>query len=138
MAANTGPDVNTYQIPEVALGDTFNTWRDITNTAVYKLNKLKLYEGISGGSISVTTTTGGTLSVALLETISTGHTFTGNINFGGVVTFNGSTVTMNAQTVTIDDYNLVLLCILAAVGLIFQQIVLMWIRLKLLVWFQTL
>lgn len=108
MAANTGPDVNTYQIPEVALGDTFNTWRDITNTAVYKLNKLKLYEGISTGSISVTTSTGGTLSVALLETITTGHTFAGNINFGGVVTFNGSTVTMNAQTVTIDDYNIVL------------------------------
>ena len=108
MAASTGPDVNTYQIPPVALGDTFNTWRDITNTAVYKLNKLKLYEGISTGSISLTTTTGGTLSVALLETVTTGHTFTGNINFGGVVTFNGSTVTMNAQTVTIDDYNIVL------------------------------
>jgi hypothetical protein len=108
MAANTGPDVNTYQIPEVALGDTFNTWRDITNTAVYKINKLKLYEGISSGSISLTTSTGGTLSVELIETITTGHTFTGNINFGGVVTFNGSTVTMNAQTVTIDDYNIVL------------------------------
>ena len=108
MAANTGPDVNTYQIPEVALGDTFNTWRDITNTAVYKLNKLKLYEGISTGNISLTTSTGGTLSAALLETITTGHTFTGDINFGGVVTFNGSTVTMNAQTVTIDDYNIVL------------------------------
>lgn len=108
MAASTGPDVNTYQIPQAALGDTFNTWRDITNTAVYKLNKLKVYEGISTGSISITTTTGGTLSVALLETITTGHTFTGNINFGGVVTFNGSTVTMNAQTVTIDDYNIVL------------------------------
>ena len=108
MASYTGPDENTYQIPQVALGDTFNTWRDITNTAVYKLNKLKLYEGISGGSISLTTTTGGTLSVSLLETITTGHTFTGNINFGGVVTFNGSTVTMNAQTVTIDDYNIVL------------------------------
>lgn len=108
MAANTGPDVNTYQIPEVALGDTFNTWRDITNTAVYKLNKLKLYEGISTGSISVTTSTGGTLSVALLETVTTGHTFTGAINFGGLVTFNNSTVTMNAQTVTIDDYNIVL------------------------------
>jgi hypothetical protein len=108
MASYTGPDENTYSIPQVALGDTFNTWRDITNTAVYKLNKLKLYEGISSGNISLTTTTGGTLSVALLETITTGHTFTGDINFGGVVTFNGSTVTMNAQTVTIDDYNIVL------------------------------
>lgn len=109
MAASTGPsENNTISIQEVFLGDTFNTWRDITNTAVYKLNKLKVYEGISTGSISITTTTGGTLSVALLETITTGHTFTGNINFGGVVTFNGSTVTMNAQTVTIDDYNIVL------------------------------
>lgn len=108
MAANTGPDVNTYQIPEVALGDTFNTWRDTTNTAIYKLNKLKVYEGVSSGSISITTTSGGTASVALLETITTGHTFAGKINFSDVVTFNGSTVTMNAQTVTIDDYNIVL------------------------------
>ena len=109
MASYTGPaENNTISIQEVFLGDTFNTWRDITNTAVYKLNKLKVYEGISTGSISVTTSTGGTLSVALLETVTTGHTFTGNINFGGVVTFNGSTVTMNAQTITIDDYNIVL------------------------------
>ena len=109
MAASTGPsENNTITIQEVFLGDTFNTWRDITNTSIKKLNKLKVYEGISTGSISITTTTGGTLSVALLETITTGHTFTGDINFGGVVTFNGSTVTMNAQTVTIDDYNIVL------------------------------
>tara|TARA_R110000868_G_scaffold9867_2_gene48480 strand:- start:52903 stop:54849 length:1947 start_codon:yes stop_codon:yes gene_type:complete len=108
MAENTGPDENTYQIPKVALGDTFNTWRDTTNTAIYKLNKLKIYDGDSSGSISITTTTGGTASVALLETITTGHTFAGKINFSDVVTFNGSTVTMNAQTVTIDDYNIVL------------------------------
>lgn len=108
MASYTGPDSNAYSIPEVELGDTFNVWRDITNTAVYKLNKLKLYEGISSGSISVTTSDGGTASIALLSEITTGHTFTGNINFGGVVTFNGGTVTMNADTVTIDDYNIVL------------------------------
>ena len=108
MASYTGPDSNTYTIPYVELGDTFNVWRDLTNTAVYKLNKIKFYEGISSGSISVNLSNGGTASIELLETVTTGHTFAGNINFGGVVTFNGAVVTMNANTVTIDDYNIVL------------------------------
>lgn len=108
MAANTGPDVNTYQIPEVVLGDTFNTWRDITNTSTYKLNKLKVYTGASSGSISVTTDAGGTATVALLPTITTGHTFTGQVTFNDVVTFNAPTVTMNVNSITIDDYNIVL------------------------------
>lgn len=108
MAYSTGPDINTYSIPYVELGDNFNYWRDVTNTAVYKLNKLRFYEGVSSGSISVTTGNGGTASIALLETIDSGHTFMGNINFGGIVTFNSATVTMNANTVTIDDYYLVL------------------------------
>jgi len=108
MASYTGPDVNTYQIPEVKLGDTFNTWRDITNTAVYKLDKMKIYNLDTSGSIDITTSSGGTATIVLAETITTGHTFAGKVNFSDVVTFNGSTVTMNAQTVTIDDYNIVL------------------------------
>ena len=38
MPGSTGPDLNTYTIPEVQLGDTFNVWRDASNTAIYKLN----------------------------------------------------------------------------------------------------
>jgi len=114
MATNTGPNDSTYTIPEVALGDNFNVWKDITNTAVYKLNKVRVYEGASSSSIAYTGTTGGTFSVALNPTISDGLTFTGAIVFGAGVTFNGnvtfnaSTFTVNANAVTIDDYNIIL------------------------------
>lgn len=108
MATYTGPDKNTYLIPEVQLGDNFNLWRDVTNTSVYKLNKLKIYDGVSSGSINVNVSEGGTASFALSETVTTGHTFAGNINFGGTVVFNSPVVTINSNVVTIDDYNLVL------------------------------
>lgn len=114
MAINTGPDVNTYQIPEVELGDTFNTWRDITNLAVYKLNKLKAYEGVSGDEVTVLNSPSGTFAFRLADTIQYGHTFQGairftnGVTFDGDVTFNASTFTVNANTVTIDDYNIIL------------------------------
>jgi hypothetical protein len=108
MASYTGPDSNSYIIPEVELGDTFNVWRDITNTGVYKLNKLKVYEGVSTGSITVVTSDGGTAAMYLAETIQTGHTFEGPIVFDGDVTFNANHFTVNANVVTIDDYNIVL------------------------------
>ena len=114
MAINTGPDVNTYQIPEVELGDTFNTWRDITNLAVYKLNKLKAYEGVSGDEVTVLNSPSGTFAFRLADTIQYGHTFQGairftnGVTFDGDVTFNASTFTVNANTVTIDDYSIVL------------------------------
>lgn len=111
---NTGPDQNTYIIPEVAVGDTFNVWRDITNTNIYKLNKIKSYEGISSSSIDITHSAGGTFSPKLASNISQGITFAGGIlftaavTFDGPVTFNATTFTVNANEVTIDDYNLVL------------------------------
>jgi hypothetical protein len=114
MASNTGPDSNTYQIPEVELGDTFNTWRDITNTVIYKVNKLEVYRGVSGSEIVVSTSGGGTLSFSLAETLPEGHTFTGairftnGVTFDGDVTFNAQTFTVNANNVTIDDYNILL------------------------------
>lgn len=114
MAANTGPDVNTYSIPEVALGDTFNTWRDITNTSIYKLNKIKTYDGFSSSSIDLTLSSGGTFTTELATNVNKGVTFMLPVNFqsgvtfNGAVTFNASTFTVNANVVTIDDYNIVL------------------------------
>ena len=114
MAANTGPDLNTYSIPEVALGDTFNTWRDVTNTGVYKLNKLKIYEGVSSSSVDITVAAGGTLSAAIADNVNKGVTFIqpvtfqSGVTFNGNVTFNADTFTVNANIVTIDDYSLVL------------------------------
>jgi hypothetical protein len=108
MAANTGPDLNTYSIPEVALGDTFNTWRDVTNTGVYKLNKLKIYDGVSSSSIDITVAAGGTLSAAIADNVNKGVTFLQPVTFNGDVTFNASAFTVNANIVTIDDYSIVL------------------------------
>jgi hypothetical protein len=114
MAANTGPDINTYAIPEVALGDTFNTWRDVTNTEIYKLNKMRVYDGVSSSSIDITVAAGGTLSAAIADNVNKGVTFIqpvtfqSGVTFNGDVTFNASTFTVNANVVTIDDYNLIL------------------------------
>ena len=114
MAINTGPDSNTYQIPEVELGDTFNTWRDITNLSVYKLNKLQSYKGVSGDELTVIDSPSGTFTYRLSDNIQYGHTFQGSIRFtngvtfDGDVTFNANTFTVNANTVTIDDYSIVL------------------------------
>lgn len=114
MAANTGPDANSYMIPEVELADTFNTWRDVTNTQTYKLNKLKVYEGVSSSSINVTTSGGGTLQAVIADNVGKGVTFlqpvvfSSGVTFNGDVTFNAQTFTVNANNVTIDDYSLVL------------------------------
>lgn len=120
MAANTGPDENTYQIPEVLLGDTFNIWKDITNTSTYKLNKMQVYAGVSTSDLVASTDSFGKLSMLLAGTIPTGHTFSARIGFGdqvvfgsgvtfnGPVTFNAPSFTVNANIVTIDDYNIVL------------------------------
>ena len=114
MAANTGPDLNTYSIPEVALGDTFNTWRDVTNTGVYKLNKLKVYDGVSSSSIDITVAAGGTFAAAIADNVNKGVTFIqpvvfqSGVTFNGDVTFNANSFTVNANIVTIDDYALVL------------------------------
>ncbi|MBM3202491.1 hypothetical protein FJZ55_01090, partial [Candidatus Woesearchaeota archaeon] len=114
MAASTGPDNNSFQIPEVQLGDTFNLWRDATNTSIYKLNKLRVYTGISSASIDLVTTAGGTLTANLADNVNKGVTFIqpvsfeSGVTFNGEVTFNAPRFTVNAQIVTIDDYNLVL------------------------------
>lgn len=114
MAANTGPDAINYSIPEVELADTFNTWRDITNTQTYKLNKLKVYEGVSSSSITITTSGGGTLQAVIADNVGKGITFeqpilfNAGVTFNGDVTFNAQTFTVNANNVTIDDYAVVL------------------------------
>lgn len=114
MASNTGPDITTYQIPEVELGDTFNTWRDITNTAIYKLNKIRVYEATGGSDFTPVLSSGGTFTYYLSPNIQEGHTFlqpitfSSGVTFNGPVTFNADTFTVNANNVTIDDYNIVL------------------------------
>ena len=112
--SNTGPNNNSYQIPNVNLGDNFNFWKDVTNTSSYKLNKLKIYEGITSATNFITTGTGGVFTVNLNETVSGNHTFvdpivfSAGVTFNGDVTFNAQTFTLNSNEVTIDDYALIL------------------------------
>ena len=106
MPVNTGPDSNNYSIPEVVLSNTFNTWKDQSNLSAYKLNKLKVYSGISSSSVSLTTTDAeGVLTAALLPTILTGHTFSAGIQGTQAAfhTFNaaGSTLTIGSNATAI-------------------------------------
>ena len=89
MPGSTGPDNNTYTIPEVQLGDTFNFWRDATNTAIYKLNKLKIYDAVGSGSIGVTYGSTGVWNAFLAPTITEGLTFTQTIVFSTGITTAG-------------------------------------------------
>jgi len=126
MPGSTGPDLNTFQIPEVQLGDTFNLWRDTTNTGIYKLNKLKVYDVANSESNTINLASGGTFSVSLADNVNKGVTFNygvafeagvtfdetvvfqKGVTFNGDVTFNAQTFTVNASVVTIDDYNIIL------------------------------
>ena len=106
MPVNTGPDSNNYSIPEVVLSNTFNTWKDQSNLSVYKLNKLKVYSGVSSSSVSLTTTAlEGVLTAALLPTVLTGHTFSAGIQGTQAAfhTFNaaGSTLTIGSNATAI-------------------------------------
>jgi len=115
MAASTGPaENNTISIQQVELGDTFNLWKDVTNTATYKINNLKIYNATTTSSIAASVSTGGTLSLDLADNVNKGLTFqqpvsfSSGVTFNGNVTFNSGMVTLNANIVTIDDYNIVL------------------------------
>ena len=92
MPGSTGPDLNTYTIPEVQLGDTFNVWRDASNTAIYKLNKLKVYDANidpNAASIGATYTTAGVWNAFLQPTVTSGHTFSNLIRFTSGISANG-------------------------------------------------
>ena len=107
MAINTGPDSNKYEIPEVVVSNTFNTWKDLSNLNTYKLNKLRVYSGLSGDSIGLSTAeTDGVLTAVLLPTVITGHTFSAGIK-GTTAAFNalnaygtGLVIGSNATAIT--------------------------------------
>lgn len=60
-------DINfrNFQIPNVDLNDTFETWRVRTNNSIIgKLNKLRVYGATAGDGIMIANSTGGTLAIA--------------------------------------------------------------------------
>lgn len=98
-----GVETNTYQIPNLVLGDTFHEWLTVTNGSIIaKLNNMNAY-GVTGATgIDVNTNTSGLAEIQISDTISKGITFTGNVIFNGEVT------TVNSTEITVDDFNLVL------------------------------
>ena len=100
----TGPQFNTYQIPDLVLSDTFNEWFTLTNRDIIdKLNRLKMYSiGTTGDGISAGTDSSGVLNIEIDSTVKK------NMNFDGSVVFNGPVTTVNSRELTIDDWNIVL------------------------------
>ncbi len=100
---STGPQFNTYIVPDVAIGDTFQEWRNITNNDIIdKLNRLKVYVGASGDGTSVGVATDGTLTIEHSGFVQKG------VTFGSDVTILGQMTTVHSNNVLINDYNLVL------------------------------
>jgi len=98
-----GVETNTYQIPNLVLGDTFHEWLTVSNNSIIaKLNNISTYAVTAGTGIDVSQSTSGLATVSIAKTIPHGITFTGN------VVFNGSVTTVNSTNLTIDDYNIVL------------------------------
>ena len=103
-----GVETNSYDIPELVLGDTFYEWFTLTNNEIInKLNRLEVYSvynagGSAGDGISAGADSSGRLHIEIGATIEKDITFNGNI------TVNGSTTTINSTEFSVDDYNLIL------------------------------
>jgi len=103
-----GVELNTHDIPDLVLSDTFHEWFTVTNNSIIdKLNRLMIYDvatsgGSAGDGISAGYNTAGLLHIEIGSTIEKDITFNGNI------TVNGSTTTINSTEFTVDDFNLIL------------------------------
>jgi hypothetical protein len=98
-----GIEGNTYDIPQLVLGDTFYEWMDVTNKSVInKLNLIHTYSVTGGDGISVDTSSAGLSEIQLASTVTKGVTFSGNVIFTGTVT------KINSTELTVDDFNIVL------------------------------
>ena len=103
-----GVETNSYDIPELVLGDTFYEWFTLTNNEIInKLNRLEIYSpfsagGSAGDGISAGTDTNGALHIEVISPIQKDMVFNGNL------TVNGNTTTINSTDFTVDDFNIVL------------------------------
>lgn len=103
-----GVETNSYDIPELVLGDTFFEWFTLTNNEIInKLNRLEIYSpfsagGSAGDGISAGTDTNGALHIEVISPIQKDMVFNGNL------TVNGNTTTINSTDFTVDDFNIVL------------------------------
>jgi len=94
---------NTYQIPDLVLGDTFYEWLNVTNDSIIrKLNLMKVYSITASDGISANANSNGQIDIAVSNEIPHGITFQGDVRFNGTIT------KINSVELTVDDYNLVL------------------------------
>lgn len=80
-----------YQIADVSLNDTFETWRNKTNTEIIeKLNLLRVYGITHGDGIMLSSSTGGTAAIAFSGNITrTNVTFCNFVSVGKGLKVNG-------------------------------------------------
>ena len=90
-------DDNNFDIPYLTGNDTFLDWvNHYNNYAVEKLNKIRIYDGVSGDGVGLTlgttadgTTWGGVFRVDLNDTITKGITFSDDITIQGTLNLDG-------------------------------------------------
>ena len=93
-------DDNYYDIPYLTGDDTFLDWvNHYNNYAVEKLNKIRIYDGVSGDGVGLTlgttadgTTWGGVFRVDLNDTITKGITFSDDITIQGTLNLDNDLV----------------------------------------------
>ena len=94
---------NTYQIPDLVLGDTFYEWLNVTNDSIIrKLNLMSVYSVNASDGISANANSNGQIDIAVSNEIPHGITFLSDVRFNGTIT------KINSVELTVDDYNLVL------------------------------
>jgi len=107
-------DDNLYQLPKLTGNDTFLDWVNHYNTnVVEKLNKIKMYDGVSGGGIVFTLGTtasndplggstagsdlaAGIIRASIAEVIPNGVTFAGDVSINGTLNYDLSKSELSA------------------------------------------
>lgn len=89
-----------YLISTVSLSDTFESWRQKTNTEIIsKLNKLKVYGATFGDGIMIANSTGGTLAIAFSGNVMRENvTFANQVSIGESLTVAGQSLVVQATT----------------------------------------
>lgn len=96
-------DDNTYNIPDLVLGDTFYEWMQLTNRDIIaKLNEMTAYSVVGGDGVSADVNSNGQVQLQIAPNVLKGITFHGDVSFMGDIT------KINSIELSVDDYNLVL------------------------------
>jgi len=112
-----GVEDNDFDISDLDANTTFFEWASKTNTDIIgKLNRMRLYDGISGDGINVvvgtttiteagsptpTTITAGDIFVEMSGTVAKGVTFNGDVSINGTLNYDFSQAFGGVKTVSI-------------------------------------